>query len=227
MACELLRWNGEEWEAYSSQPQRNLDGQVVFQVFDAAGVYDYYAKLAGACLAEWQYDTKRLADLADPRTVPEDLIPLLGDNFGLVGDTDYPPDRQRVFIRQFVELMRKKGTPQAIVDALTILGYTGYGTHVWVIPGGSSTDLIERPFGYDLLPPAGPYHPASQVAIHINDEDGNPIIIDDGLRQTVGDFLMRFVLPAHVRVRYFVTDIPVGASAEGVGVSDSLGISNI
>lgn len=226
MGCEVLRWDGERWRPYTTQPQRNLDGQMVFQLLDPDGVYDYYAKLAGLCLSEWLYDTKRLADLSDPRTVPEPWIPLLGDNFGLIGDTQYPPDRQRVFIRQFVELMRAKGIPQAIVDALTILGYTGYGTHVWVIPGGSSTDYIERPFGYDVLPPPGPYHPASQVAIHVSDEDGNPIIIDDGLRQTIGDFLMRFVLPAHVRVRYFVTDVPVGP-VEEISISDSLSITNI
>lgn len=225
--CQVLRWEATKWVEYSTLPERAMNGQLVLQLFDPEGIYEYYAKMLGLVLAEWQYDTEHLRSFIDPISCPDAYVSLLADNFGLSISGDTPVDQKREFIRQFVQLQKEKGTDQSIRDALGVLGYQGYATHVWVIPGGTSSDYIERPLGYDNEPPST-YFPASQVAIHLNDLDGEPLtVIDDGVRADVADFLMRNILPAHIRIRFFSTDIPVAAAAEGAAVSDALVITDI
>lgn len=224
---EILRWDGRAWTPYSTLPERAMDGQQVLQLFDREGVYQYYAQILGLMLAQWQYDTAHLRALIDPLTCPAPLVSLLANNFGLDILNETPEDAKREFIRQFVRLQKTKGVDESVREALRVLGYTGYAMHVWVIPGGGPSDYIERPLGYDVLPP-GAYFPASQVAIHMNDLDGEPLVaIDDGQRADVADFLMRYILPAHIRIRYFATDIPVTTTDEAVTVSDALVILDI
>lgn len=224
---EVLRWEETAWVAYSTMPERAVDGQLVLELFDPEGIYRYYARLLGLLLAEWQYDTAHLRTLIDPISCPDAFVSLLANNFGLDISNETPTDRKREFIRQFVLLQKEKGTDQSIRDALRVLGYTGYAAHVWVIPGGTSSDYIEKPLGYDNDPPVT-YFPASQVGIHLNDLDGEPLtVIDDGVRADVADFLGRYILPAHVRVRFFSTDIPVRASNEAVAITDSFTITDV
>lgn len=223
--CQTLEWNGTAWVELVTMPQRALRGQLTFDLFDPDKVYDYYAKVLGLCHRQWSYDTKRLFDFLDPTTVPENLLPLLADNFGSRVDTATPVERRRELVRQFVQIQKTKGVPQSITDALRILGFLGYAKHIWVIPGGSSTDYVERPFGYDTTLPST-YYPASQVSIHLNKLDGDPLIIDSSTRTEVAEFLALNVLPAHVIVRQFVTDVSVG-SAEAIEVSDSLVITQV
>lgn len=225
--CEILRWNGTAWVAYSTLPQRAMDGQLVLQLFDEDGVYDYYAKVLGLLLAEWQYDTDHLRTFIDPQTCPDAFVSLLADNFGLSIVNETPVDEKREFIRQFVILQKEKGVDQSYRDALRVLGYTGYVNTVWVIPGGGPSAYIEKPIGYDNDPPST-YFPASQVSVHLNDIDGEPlVVIDDGVRADVADFLARYILPAHVRIRFFATDVPVRATDESATVSDSLVITQV
>lgn len=225
--CEVLRWSGTAWEAYSTLPERAMDGQLVLQLFDEEGIYEYYAKLVGLLLAEWQYDTEHLRTFTDPVTCPDDLVSLLADNFGLAIVNETPVDQKREFVRQFVLLQKEKGVDGAFRDALRVLGYTGYVNNVWVIPGGGPGAYIEKPIGYDN-DPASTYFPASQVSVHLNDIDGEPlVVIDDGIRADVADFLGRYLLPAHSRIRFFATDVPVTASDESATVSDSLVITQV
>lgn len=227
--AEMLieRWNGTTWEAYSTMPERAMDGQFVLQLFDPTGIVHYYARLLGLVLAEWQYDTEHLRTFIDPVTCPDQFVSLLADNFGLGVKHETPVGQKRELIRQFVALQKSKGVDQSVRDALRVLGYTGYATHVWVIPGGGPGDYIEKPLGYDNDPPST-YFPASQVGIHLNDFDGEPLtVIDDGMRADVADFLGRYILPAHVRIRFFATDIPATSVDEAVTVSDSLVITQV
>lgn len=227
--CEVRRWNAASglWEEYRTQPQRNLDGQLAFQILDADGVYDYYAKLCGLCMAQWMYDTKRLRDFLDPTGVPDQYVSLLADNFGLGITYETPADQKREFIRQFIQIQKSKGTAGSFVQALRMLGYTGYANNIWVIPGGDPSAYIEKPIGYDVGPPTT-YYPASQVSIHLNDLGGDPLqVIDDAIKEEVAEFLVLNVLPAHVRIRYFATDHSVTSEPEGVTVADSLAISQV
>lgn len=223
--CEVVRWDGTRWAAYSTLPQRAMDGQLVLQLFDPDGIYEYYAKLLGLLLVEWQYDTEHLRTFIDPVTCPEAFVSLLADNFGLSIVNETPIGQKREFVRQFVTLQKEKGVDQAFRDALRVLGYTGYVQNVWVIPGGGPGDYIERPIGYDNEPPAT-YYPASQVSVHLNDIDGEPlVVIDDGVRASVAEFLGQYLLPAHVRIRFFATDVPVTPSDESATVTDSFSIT--
>jgi len=227
--CEVRRWNATVgiWETYYTQPQRNLDGQFVFQLLDPSGVYDYYAKLCGLCMAEWSYDTARLRDFLDPTEVPDGYVSFLAHNFGLGVLYETPAQQKREFVRQFIEIQKAKGTAQSFVQALRMLGYTGYVNNVWVIPGGGPNDYIEKPIGYDVDAPST-YYPASQVAVHVNALNGDPLqVIDNAIKQEVAEFFVLYVLPAHVRIRYFVTDHSVTSAPEGVTVADSLNISQV
>lgn len=226
--CEVLRWDATvgAWLPYRTLPQRALDGQFAFELFDSQGVYDFYAKLVGLVQSQLTYDTTRLRDFVDSLQVPDAFVALLADNFGLRVDTALPVDQRRELIRQFIRIQRAKGGDQSIRDALLTLGFRGYANNIWVIPGGGSFDYIEKPIGYDVEP-AATYFPASQVSIHLNDLVGNPLqAIDDATRQTVASFLVENVLPAHVRIRLFVTDTPV-ADPEGIEVSDELTITTV
>lgn len=69
------------------------------------------------------------------------------------------------------------------------------------------------------------YYPSSRVAIHLNDGSGNPLALSAADMAVVSTSLMADILPAHVDVRYFATDIPVTASPEGVVVADTLTIT--
>lgn len=227
----VFRWNVETstWDAYSTLPQRSLDGQQVFQMLDPDGIYDYYAKIAGLLYAEFQYDSRRLLDLIDPVACPDQYLSLLLNNFG-ANDFDFEtsPERKREILRTFIGIMQSKGTPGSIPNALRLLGYEGYGTHVWAIPDGDPTDVIEKPFGYDADDPqntASDYYPTSQVNIHVLTRDGGPVlgIADDALRGQIAEFLRRNVLPAHVIIKWFATDYSAGT--DGVGVSDASSIT--
>ncbi|HUV39845.1 MAG TPA: hypothetical protein VMY39_09545, partial [Planctomycetota bacterium] len=55
------------------------------------------------------------------------------------------------------------------------------------------------------------FFPSPSVSIHLNDLDGTPlVVIDDLTKELVSDFLKRNILPAHVQIRTFVTDIEIG-----------------
>lgn len=225
----VWRWNVEtlRWEAHSTLPQRALDGTNAFPPFDAEGIYDYYAKVMGLMLAQLQYDSRRIQDLVDPVTCPDQMLSLLLYTFG-ADDFEFEesPESKRELLRTFIGIMQQKGTPAAIVNGLKALGFSGYGTHVWARPT-VATDVIEKPFGYDQADPTNPstdYYPTSQVNIHLAERDGEPLlVIDDATKERVARFLRRNILPSHVRIQWFVSDRQ--GAADSVTVQDSVSIA--
>lgn len=226
---EVLRWSetDQAWKPYRTTPQRALDGMRLFEVLDPDGIYDYVAKILG--LKFWQLgrDTARIIDFIDPLLCPDQYVAILARNFGCPVDADAPIEEQRESIIQWIPLMQLKGTEQSVAVALKSLGFMGYATQIWVTPGGAADAFQERPFNFDdSLPSGSPteFYPASQVAIHLNNLDGTPLlVIDDGTKQKVAKFLVENVLPAHVRIRTFTTDSLIGS--ERVAVDDGNAIS--
>ena len=226
----VFRWNEDSatWDAHTTLPQRALANARVFGMFDPAGIYDYFAKMLGLMLAQHQYDSRRLLDLGDPVSCPDNLLSLLLATFG-ADDIEFEtnPEGKRELLRTFIGIMQVKGTPGAIVTALASLGYVGYGMHVWAIPEGDpETDFIEKAFGADMATPsdgAADYFPTSQVVIHVNDLEGNPIVIPDSDKDSIARFLVRNVLPAHVIIKWFATDRSAGS--DGLTVTDAAAIT--
>lgn len=226
----VWRWNVEtqSWEPHSTLPQRALSGMGAFSPLDAQAIYDYYAKLLGLMLAQLQYDTRRIQDLVDPVSCPDSMLSLLLNTFG-ADDFEFEesPESKRELLRTFIGLMQQKGTPAAIVNGLKALGFSGYGTHVWAKPQGVATDVIEKPFSFDQADPSDPandYYPTSQVNIHLAERDGEPLLaIDDATKERVARFLRRNALPAHVPIKWFVSDRQ--GAADHVNVSDSATIT--
>lgn len=228
--CSVWRWNAEtaSWDAHSTLPQRALNGLETFGALDALGIYDYYAKILGLMLAQLQYDTRRIQDLVDPVSCPDHMLSLLLYTFG-ADDFEFEetPESKRELLRTFIGIMQQKGTPAAIQNGLRALGFSGYGTHVWAKPTGDPLDVIEKPFSYDQVEPTNPateYYPTSQVNIHLAERDGEPLLaIDDATKERVARFLRRNVLPAHVIIKWFVSDRQ--GAADRVTVSDSVSIT--
>lgn len=226
---KVLRWSEEEqaWLSYRTVPQRALDGMRLFELFDPNGIWDYVAKIIGLKFWQLSRDTERMLDFIDPLLCPDQYVAVLARNFGCPVDADAPIAEQRESIRNWIPLMKLKGTPQAVTVALRSLGFSGYATQIWVRPGGSATEFQERPFNFDGSLPSGldsEFYPASQVAIHLNNPDGSPLlVIDDGTKQRIARFLVENVLPAHVRIRTFTTDVNVGE--EEVAIDDGNAIA--
>lgn len=229
---EVFRWDEAAalWRSYITLPQRALNGQQSFQMLDPDGIWDYYAKMLGLMMAQHNYDTKRLLDLVDPASCPDEFLSLLMANFG-ADDFFFErsPEGKREVLRTFINLMQIKGTPSAITQAIRLFGFEGYGTHVWVIPQGLATDIIEKPFGYDRVDPQDgtiEFFPSSQINLHIQDQNGDPLpTIDDGTKQQVAEFMRRNVLPAHVIIKWFGTDHNAGEDT--VGVADGITVTGV
>ena len=230
--CSVCRWNVEAqtWDVHNTLPQRALTGAEAFETLDAQGIYDYYAKILGLMLAQLQYDTKRVQDLVDPASCPDSFLSLLLYTFG-ADDFEFEesPEFKRELLRTFIGIMQQKGTPAAIENGLKALGLSGYGTHVWAKPTGDPLDVIEKPFSYDQVEPTNPateYYPTSQVNIHLAERDGEPLLaIDDATKERVARFLRRNVLPAHVRIKWFVSDRKAGT--DELGLTDTLTVTPI
>ena len=222
--AKVLRWyaDSQSWRVYRTLPQRALDGVRAFEILDPDGIYDYFARILGLKYAQLARDTSGLLPFIDPTQCPSQFVSVLARNFGAPVDADQPEVEQRETMRNWTPLMQIKGTEDSIVTALKGLGFKGHATHIWVKPGGAADEFQERPFNFDESFPSGSadeFYPASQVAIHLNNPDGSPlVVIDDGVKQKVATFLKENILPAHVRIRTFTTDVAVGA--EGVEVDD-------
>jgi len=220
------RWDGLEWVRDVSIPERALGGMRVFEVADSEKIYDYYARLLGLKYAKLASDTRDLLDLVDPNLCPPEFLPLLAENTGADISADQPVETQREILRSWVPLMQIKGLDQAVRIALRQLGFSGYATQIWTRVGALATEFIERPFNYnneypDETDPLA-FAPAAQVAIHLNDADGTQfVVIDDSTKQAVASFLKQHVLPAHVAIRTFVTDVVVGTD-DAIQASDTL-----
>lgn len=212
------KWNAvsETWGPFRTMPQRALDGVRAFEILDPDGIYDYYARVVGLKYAQLARDSRLILDFIDPDLCPIEFLPLLAQNFGADIAADQPEATQREILRNWVPLMQIKGLPDAVVVALRQLGFRGYATQIWTRKDASATEFEERPFGYSNEFPSSSdplaLHPSSAVIIHLNNLDGSELgVIDDITKQVVADFLKLNVLPAHVYIRGFATDITVGS----------------
>lgn len=226
----VWRWSVDEaaWAPHTTLPQRALNGLEALQILDADRIYDYYAKVMGLVLAKSQYDSKRILDLVDPVSAPDEFLSLLLNNFG-ADDFEFEesPEGKRELLRTFLGIMQRKGTPLSITLALRSLGFSGYASHVWAKPLGDPLDVIDKPFGYDQATPtngATEYFPTSQINIHLAELDGDSILaIDSTTRERVARFLRRNVLPAHVFIKWFVSDRVL--ASDTVAITDLVGIA--
>lgn len=119
------------WVGYRSQPQRALDGTSVFELFDPAGVYDYYATLVGSVLAQLQATNRTLATLRDPLLIPAEYLDLPAASLGVSFDETDTEQIKRNKVASAVAASRIRGTDAAVALRLRQLGVTGYVTECW------------------------------------------------------------------------------------------------
>jgi len=120
-----------EWVPYRTPPQRALDGMSVFDIFDPDGVYDYYARLVGAVLAQMQVTNLDLATWRDPQKLPAEFLELAASS---VGVRFYPWDSERLRrskVEAAVPASRLRGTDPSFKLKFRQLGYLGYVTESW------------------------------------------------------------------------------------------------
>lgn len=208
-ASLVLRWEGTTWEEYRTLPQRALDGQRAFELFDSAGVYDYYAMLLGLVYAQFMVDTKFIATLCDPRKVPDSRLRTLATTLGVRMDSRQSLTELREAVRRSGPWRKSKGTADAVVQSLELLGYTGYATQVWVdptVPAAVESGYTLRPLGWFGTVPDDIYVPSSGVAIHLLLRDGTAVFATSfEEQQRIARYLKENALPAHVFIRMFVS----------------------
>ena len=120
-----------EWAPYRTPPQRALDGMSVFDMFDPDGVYDYWARLVGAVLAQMQVTNRDMAHWRDPQKVPAEYLELAATSVGAKFYPDDPERLRRLKVEAAIPASRLRGTDPAYTLKLRHLGYLGYATESW------------------------------------------------------------------------------------------------
>lgn len=242
--------NAIRWVKYRSLPQRVIENQFVFSMFDPEKVYDYYALIWGGLMWRWAYDTAVIANQFDPDRCATQFLGLLAAQFGY----DLPPDEtlpaRRALTRNAVPSFKFKGLVEAVRLRMQSLGYIGYVNEIWVNPdnpgngayeslvplnlagepsvqpGGAGVDYIERPHGYDTIDPTD-HWPSSRMILHINSSDGSPIdfVAEPGVLARAIRALRNDTLPVHVDIRYVSTDHSL--EQEAITVGDQLDIFDV
>jgi len=185
----LYRWQtGSDlhWAPYKSWPERAFAGTRAFDQLDPDKVYDYYGRLMGATMTQWNTDTKTILTFIDPDDCPEEFLPYLANNVGARLRADEDADVQRERIKNAVPISKAKSLALAVVIRLQELGYEGYAMEIWANPdnpanyedddtGEKGTDYIERAhgtwkdevfIGYRFL---GALNPLSGTSVEISD----------------------------------------------------------
>jgi phage tail-like protein len=140
----------------------------------------------------------------DPATAPDDLIGWLGSWLGLVLDDQQTPERRRQMVRTGFELVRWRGTPRGVRDAVAAVF-------------GAVPDVVERGRADWAEAPGGPGHntaPVDEAAL-----GGGafgllvrlPVPDPDKFDLRRLDAVVTAVKPAHIRHRVEV----VGEAAHG------------
>jgi hypothetical protein len=237
------------WQPYLSYPERALAGQYVFNIFDPDKIYAYYARLLGGCMSEWSYDNRVLLNFYDPEKVSHFFLSALAANYGLELAASDPLNVQRAKTKNAVPTFKLKGLDISVRTRIRALGYTGYANEIWVNPtnptnyrsavlnafgsfsssntGANDPNTTkEFPHGYRTGDgTVDGFYPSSRLAIHLNDGSGNPLNITSDIKAAVANDLLGDVLPAHVSIRYFVTDFTV--ADEGITVTDTMTITHV
>lgn len=129
------------WRPYRSLPQRSLDGQVIFEMFDPDKVYDYYAKIWGSLYWRWSYDLGILRDQLDPYSASEKLLPIVSQQFGLRVNAGDDVNVKRAKVYNAIDQFKAKGTSEGVRLRLRDIGYVGYSADVWINPGYPAVHL--------------------------------------------------------------------------------------
>jgi hypothetical protein len=200
-----LRWGGSAWESYRTLPQKALDAQGVFALFDRDGIYDYYAELLGNLHAQHMADTRNILTFLDPQSVPQEFLPHLAATFGAEGITtvNITPEEFRAMLSGVLALHKGRGTPQSVVLALRNLGYIGYMMEVWVDPANPANNFEEVASGQVANNPD--YYPSSAVVIHLADLAGGEITPNAEESERIASYLKMNILPAATQIRDYAT----------------------
>lgn len=231
----------EVWQRYRTMPERAGQGMRIFDLFDPDGIYPYFLKALGAIQAQMSYDNRVLLQQGDPDLVSQFYLPELAANYGLALNFDDTLPVRRAKTKNAVAVAKTKGMAEGVRLRLRSLGYTGHAAEIWVAPDnggnfqsaatnanatptsgptGAGTATREYPHGYRADDPSDGYFLSSRVAIHVNDGSGNPIALTQDEKSRIARELGVDVLPAHVDIRWFATDVP--AAVDGITVSDTL-----
>lgn len=253
---ELNRDTGQyAWKKFNSIPERAWSGQYIGTIFDPDKVYDYYARLWGAMMWRLSYDTDVLADQLDPTTVSSFYIATLAAQWGLTLDSSQTLAKNRALTAQAVPSFKFKGLDEGVRLKLQSLGLRGFSREIWVNPTnpanagyfslvpmnrddkpsasalGAGVDYFERPHGY-YQSSQDPYWLSSRIAVYVNNSDGTPFNWANAgasFKTAVYNALRLDILPVHVDIRYFGTDVSLLGpdSGEGITVSDSLTVTPV
>lgn len=121
----------QEWVLYRSQPQRALDGMMVFDQFDPDKVYDYYATLVGSVLAQLQVTNRDMARWRDPQLVPAEYLELSAASIGARFQDSDPVQLRRNKVETAIPASRTRGLADSAVLRLRQTGYLGHITESW------------------------------------------------------------------------------------------------
>lgn len=189
------RWRDGVWKAYKTWPERAVAGQAAFTALDPDGIYDYYARLMGATMTEWMVDARALTEFIDPNLCPLDLLPLLGQNFGLKTNAAEPEEVQRRTVGDAIPTFKQKGLARAVSIRLRSLGYSGYPLEIWVNPDNPANykDDLTGEKGIDWIEVI---HGSRNRAPHIGLQfvgaaqpfDGETVTVDDYITQVTFGF---------------------------------------
>jgi len=130
----LLRWSGRSWVQYKSIPERAVEGMQVFKATDPDEVYLYYARLIGAALQMTLADSRSLLDLLEPNACPTDLLEPLSEQVGMPILEEADAAQRLRLAQTAIDRAKLAGQNAGVSLILSILGYSGYATEVWVDP---------------------------------------------------------------------------------------------
>jgi hypothetical protein len=223
----VLKWSvyAASWEPYRTLPQRALDYQQVFQLFDPDGIYDYYAEVLGLAYTKMMADTKGLWSLFNPDTADPEFLPHLAYTYGGIS-SGLTEGQLRTSIKRMLRTHRRKGLDLAIRDALLDIGYRGFANVVWVNPQNEQS-YVEHPIGHYDNNVSGPFYPSSFIAVYLNELDGSYIPnFTLETKKQVAKHLKRTVLPAHTQIRYFGSSLTTTSGYASAPTADAIGLDS-
>lgn len=136
------------WKAYRTMPQRYVDGLGAVELFDEAGIINFFALLIGSAMSQWTHETNLLYTQRDSDYTQEAYLPYLGLDYGVDVNASDPEAIKRAEVRSAVPVAKLSGTDRSIVLRLLGRGYDATVHEVWVNPGHPMAKLTADASGY-------------------------------------------------------------------------------